>query len=117
MIRCRRVGDSPIPGSGAYADSEVGAAAATGDGDVMMRLSPSLLAVESMRRGASPPAAAEEAVARIALKYPDFVGAIIAMKKAGEVATASLGLQTLPKCVANCETGGSVLRTVSCMET
>ena len=56
-------------------------------------------------------------MARIALKYPDFVGAIIAMKKAGEVATASLGLQTLPHCVANCETGGSVLRTVSCMET
>jgi hypothetical protein len=27
---CRRVGDSPVPGSGAYADSEVGAAAATG---------------------------------------------------------------------------------------
>ena len=47
----------------------------------------------------------------------DFVGAIIAMKKAGEVATACLGLQTLTYCVANCETGGSVLRTVSCMET
>ena len=26
----RRVGDSPIPGAGAYADTEVGAAAATG---------------------------------------------------------------------------------------
>ena len=42
----RRVGDSPIPGSGAYADSDVGAAAATGDGDVMMRFLPSFLAVE-----------------------------------------------------------------------
>lgn len=36
-----RVGDSPIPGAGAYADSEVGAAVATGDGDVMMRFLPS----------------------------------------------------------------------------
>ena len=27
----RRVGDSPIPGAGAYADTEVGAAAATGN--------------------------------------------------------------------------------------
>lgn len=36
----RRVGDSPIPGSGAYADSLVGGAAATGDGDVMMRFLP-----------------------------------------------------------------------------
>ncbi len=32
-----RVGDSPIPGSGAYCDNSVGAASATGDGDVMMR--------------------------------------------------------------------------------
>lgn len=35
-----RVGDSPIPGAGAYADQEVGAAAATGDGDIMMRFLP-----------------------------------------------------------------------------
>ena len=113
---CRRVGDSPIPGSGAYADSEVGAAAATGDGDVMMRLSPSLLAVESIRRGASPPAAAREAVARIALKYPDFVGAVIALNKDGQVGAACFGLQTFPYFVANSESGGSVLRTVSCLE-
>ena len=37
---CSRVGDSPIIGSGAYCDSEVGGAAQTGDGDVMMRFSP-----------------------------------------------------------------------------
>lgn len=36
----RRIGDSPIPGAGAYADSEVGAATGTGDGDVMMRFLP-----------------------------------------------------------------------------
>lgn len=36
----RRVGDSPIPGAGAYADQDVGGAAATGDGDVMMRFLP-----------------------------------------------------------------------------
>ncbi|CAH1966895.1 unnamed protein product [Acanthoscelides obtectus] len=35
-----RVGDSPIPGAGAYADSKIGAAAATGDGDIMMRFLP-----------------------------------------------------------------------------
>ena len=58
----RRVGDSPIPGSGGYADTDVGAGAATGDGDVMMRLLPSLLVVESMRRGDSAMQAAEQAV-------------------------------------------------------
>jgi len=36
----RRVGDSPIIGSGAYADNNAGAAAATGDGDLMMRFLP-----------------------------------------------------------------------------
>lgn len=36
----RRVGDSPIPGSGAYVDNDVGGAVATGDGDIMMRFSP-----------------------------------------------------------------------------
>lgn len=35
-----RVGDSPIVGAGAYADSSAGGAAATGDGDVMMRFLP-----------------------------------------------------------------------------
>lgn len=37
---CSRVGDSPIIGAGAYADSSAGGAAATGDGDVMMRFLP-----------------------------------------------------------------------------
>lgn len=40
---CSRVGDSPIIGAGAYADSTAGGAAATGDGDVMMRFLPRYL--------------------------------------------------------------------------
>lgn len=35
------MGDAPVPGAGGYADSSVGAAASTGDGDIMMRFSPS----------------------------------------------------------------------------
>ncbi|KAK2994676.1 hypothetical protein RJ640_026155 [Escallonia rubra] len=35
-----RVGDGPIAGSSAYADDEVGACGATGDGDIMMRFLP-----------------------------------------------------------------------------
>ena len=41
-----RVGDSPIPGAGAYIN-EHGGAAATGDGDVMMRFLPTYQTVES----------------------------------------------------------------------
>ncbi|KAJ8298234.1 hypothetical protein KUTeg_024765 [Tegillarca granosa] len=36
-----RVGDSPVMGAGSYAKNGVGAAVATGDGDVMMRFLPS----------------------------------------------------------------------------
>ncbi|CAN0350787.1 unnamed protein product [Ascophyllum nodosum] len=61
-----RVGDSPIAGAGCYVDNDVGGAAATGDGDVMMRFLPSFRAVESMRAGASPQDACVEALCRIA---------------------------------------------------
>ena len=36
-----RVGDSPIAGAGCYVEKGVGGAAATGDGDIMMRFLPS----------------------------------------------------------------------------
>lgn len=38
--RYRRVGDSPIIGAGAYAEFGIGGAAATGDGDILMRFLP-----------------------------------------------------------------------------
>lgn len=40
FIHYSRVGDSPIAGAGSYADSTAGGAAATGDGDIMMRFLP-----------------------------------------------------------------------------
>lgn len=40
FVNISRVGDSPIAGAGAYVDNDVGGAAATGDGDVMMRFLP-----------------------------------------------------------------------------
>lgn len=36
----RRVGDTPVAGAGAYIDNDVGGAAATGNGDIMMRFLP-----------------------------------------------------------------------------
>ncbi|XP_065871670.1 probable isoaspartyl peptidase/L-asparaginase 3 isoform X2 [Euphorbia lathyris] len=78
-----RVGDGPIAGSSAYADSEIGACGATGDGDIMMRFLPCYQAVESMRLGMEPKEAAKDAIKRIARKYPDFVGAVFAVNKKG----------------------------------
>jgi len=111
-----RVGDSPIPGSGGYADSDVGAAAATGDGDVMMRVLPSLIIVESLRRGDSVMAATELAISRISRKYPDFSGAVVALSKEGEVGAACYGMEYFPYYVASNGTMGSELRKVSCLQ-
>ncbi|KAJ8752911.1 hypothetical protein K2173_008646 [Erythroxylum novogranatense] len=86
-----RVGDGPIPGSSAYADNEVGACGATGDGDIMMRFLPCYQVVESMRLGMEPQLAAKDAIARIARKFPDFVGAIFAINKKGVHAGACHG--------------------------
>ena len=68
LLPNRRVGDSPIPGSGAYVDSTVGGSAATGDGDVMLRLLPSFVAVEGMRTGLVPEIAAQKAIDRVTAK-------------------------------------------------
>jgi len=59
-----RVGDSPLVGSGFYADNDVGGAAATGVGEDIMRGCTCFVAVELMRQGLHPQQAAEEAVRR-----------------------------------------------------
>ncbi|KAK1803817.1 hypothetical protein P4O66_003770 [Electrophorus voltai] len=79
-----RVGDSPVAGAGAYADSTAGGAAATGQGDIMMRFLPSYLAVELMRSGIDPTTACKTAISRIKKYHGDFFGAIICASKTGE---------------------------------
>lgn len=96
-----RVGDAPLPGAGAYADSKVGAAVATGDGDVMMRFLPTYLMVELMRMGKSPKYAATEAITRIANYYPNFSGALIAVRKDGTFYAACHGMAEFPFSVAS----------------
>lgn len=64
-----RVGDSPIIGAGMYVDNEVGGAACTGLGELVLRTLGSFLVVEEMRRGAHPQKAVETAIKRIYAKY------------------------------------------------
>ncbi|XP_058292889.1 N(4)-(beta-N-acetylglucosaminyl)-L-asparaginase isoform X2 [Hylobates moloch] len=78
-----RVGDSPIPGAGAYADDTAGAAAATGNGDILMRFLPSYQAVEYMRRGEDPTIACQKVISRIQKYFPEFFGAIICANVTG----------------------------------
>eukprot|EP00898_Chlorokybus_atmophyticus_P008503 jgi/Chlat1/8654/Chrsp87S00663 len=100
-----RVGDSPIPGAGAYADSEVGACGATGDGDIMLRFLPCYQVVESMRLGLSPLLASQDALRRIRRRFPLFVGAVFALHRSGEHAGAAVGW-TFGYTVVSGETGG-----------
>jgi N4-(beta-N-acetylglucosaminyl)-L-asparaginase len=89
-----RVGDSPIIGAGLYVDNEVGGAAATGVGELVMKTLGSFLVVELMRTGISPETACRTALERIAKKIPlkpDIQVGFIAMNKVGE--TAGFGLR------------------------
>ncbi|MFG0258558.1 MAG: isoaspartyl peptidase/L-asparaginase [Phycisphaerales bacterium JB043] len=64
-----RVGDSPIIGQGLYVDQHAGAATATGTGELISGICGSFLVVEQMRRGATPVAAIEEALRRLADRF------------------------------------------------
>jgi len=109
-----RVGDSPIPGSGAYADNEVGAAVATGDGDVMMRFLPTYQAVENMRRGMTPDDAAKEALHRIVRRHPSFEGAIATANRLGQFGAACHGFKNFPYSVWNPDLGKVTVKYVDC---
>jgi isoaspartyl peptidase/L-asparaginase-like protein (Ntn-hydrolase superfamily) len=88
-----RVGDSPIIGAGLFIDGEVGGAAATGSGELVMKTLGSFLVVEFMRNGMAPKKACEEAVKRIVKKIPEYeqhqIG-YIALNKSGEYGAYAL---------------------------
>ena len=88
-----RVGDSPIIGAGLFVDNEVGAATATGMGELVLKTLGSFLVVEFMRNGMSPQQACEAAVKRIVHKLPEnkkFQVGYIAVNKNGETGGYSL---------------------------
>ncbi|CAL8261660.1 unnamed protein product [Lota lota] len=112
-----RVGDSPIVGAGAYADSSAGAAAATGDGDIMMRFLPSFLAVELMRGGSDPSTACKAAISRTKRHYPEFFGAVICANTTGHYGAACNklpGFSQFSYMVVSSESVRPSLQTVDC---
>ncbi len=86
-----RVGDSPVPGAGAYGDQSVGGAVATGNGDVMMRFLPCYHTVELMRQGMPPDLAAAAAIKRITDRGYKFGGGIAAVTVDGHHGGAQAG--------------------------
>ncbi|MEA3309065.1 MAG: isoaspartyl peptidase/L-asparaginase [Chloroflexota bacterium] len=72
-----RVGDSPLVGSGAYADNESGAASATGWGERLMRIVPSKTACDYLTQGYSAQAAAEATIRLLAARVAGYGGLIL----------------------------------------
>lgn len=89
-----RVGDSPIIGAGLFIDPEIGAAAATGNGEAVMKICGTHTIVEMMRQGVPPQQACIEAMKRIVYKqknYKDIQVGFIAVNRNGEY--GGFGLQ------------------------
>lgn len=110
-----RVGDSPIVGAGAYADNEVGAAVATGDGDILMRFLPSFLAVELMRNGKTPQEAGNESLHRIKRRYKFVKGALVVMDRWGNYSASCVGfVDGFPYMVSDLWGGSRIEKLQSC---
>jgi len=85
-----RVGDSPIIGSGTYADNRSGGASATGVGEVIMRHCLAKEVCNLMESGASAQIACERAVRRILLSERNpYQVAVISLDRHGEPGAAS----------------------------
>jgi isoaspartyl peptidase/L-asparaginase-like protein (Ntn-hydrolase superfamily) len=90
-----RVGDSPILGAGSYVDNAVGAACATGRGELTMRTLASFQVVQAMHGGAPPTVACEEVLRRVMKLCPELKDdhscelALIALDKHGRYGAAT----------------------------
>jgi beta-aspartyl-peptidase (threonine type) len=83
-----RVGDSPIFGAGAYADSRWGAASATGHGENILRVLLCKYAIDQLEKGLNAPQAAQQAIAHINSYFSVSETGIIVVDKDGLVGFA-----------------------------
>ncbi|XP_072565618.1 N(4)-(Beta-N-acetylglucosaminyl)-L-asparaginase isoform X3 [Paramormyrops kingsleyae] len=109
-----RVGDSPLPGCGLYADHITPSQLATGDGDKIMSYCPSYHAVQLMKQGRAPAEACEAVLQDIAERLGTDEGfeiGLVAMNIKGEMGAASslkfpytfwnFGMASVEKCIQN----------------
>lgn len=115
MKKSGRVGDSPIIGSGLYADSEIGAASATGLGEDLMKGVVSYEVVRLMEEGMLPQEACEKVVFDLDRKLIDRRGqagdvSIVAINAKGDWGAAS-NIDTFSFSVATSKQSNTVYRT------
>lgn len=82
-----RVGDSPLPGCGYYADSAWGGCATTGYGEAIARSLLAYRAVDGLTHGLAPQAAAEAALDVLARRTRGWAGLIV-LDRTGDVGAA-----------------------------
>ncbi len=88
-----RVGDSPLVGCGVYADDNVGAASATGDGDLMTNYCTSISIVHYMAGGMTPQDACLELLRHMVKTDPRNKNGdccVIAINNRGDIGAASM---------------------------
>ncbi len=78
-----RVGDSPLIGSGAYADDQTGAASATGWGESLMKIVISKSACDLIDQGRSAEEAAQAVIQRLAQRVPNGRGGLLMIDHLG----------------------------------
>ncbi len=78
-----RVGDSPLVGSGAYADNQCGGASATGHGEVIMRVVLCKTATDAMAGGLTAQEAADRALAVLRERVGGQAGLIVLDRDGG----------------------------------
>ncbi len=78
-----RVGDSPIPGAGAYADDRTGAISSTGQGEHILRVCLAFRAHLALAEGATAWAAASTAMTALRRDTPGLAGLIVVDREGG----------------------------------
>jgi L-asparaginase / beta-aspartyl-peptidase len=81
-----RVGDTPVPGAGTWAEARVGAASATGHGESIIRALMTRVAIDRLRGGLSPDEAARAAVDELVAVGGAGAGGVILVAADGTVA-------------------------------
>lgn len=78
-----RVGDSPLIGSGCYADAETGAVSSTGYGEAIMRVVMAKTATDFLRPASSTPTRAAQAAVQLLANRGKSTGGLILLDKDG----------------------------------
>jgi L-asparaginase / beta-aspartyl-peptidase len=93
-----RIGDSPIPGAGFYADDRFGAVCSTGQGEAFLRLALARLMVVELEHGMEAQAVASGAVALLG-KRLNASGGVIVIAREG-APTSSFNTPSMPVAMA-----------------